>query len=106
MENINEKINVVKEAILKNVQAKYVYLFGSYAYGEPQENSDIDILAVVPDHVKNHLFLYGDIMYDIDSRGEFVIDLQIVRESVFNKRKNDSLFVGTIVQKGKLLYES
>ena len=28
-----------------------IYLFGSYAYGEPTDNSDIDILVIVQDGV-------------------------------------------------------
>jgi predicted nucleotidyltransferase len=29
----------------------FIYLFGSYAYGEPTEKSDIDILVVVKDGI-------------------------------------------------------
>jgi predicted nucleotidyltransferase len=49
MENPAEIINLIKESILKNVAAKYIYLFGSYAYGKPTDKSDIDIYIVIPD---------------------------------------------------------
>ena len=52
-----EKIELVKKAILKHVPAKYIYLFGSYAYGEPTEDSDIDIYTVIPDEVDFNTFI-------------------------------------------------
>ena len=58
MENFTEKIQTIKESILKNVAAKYIYLFGSYAYGEPTEESDIDIYVVTPDNINNFSELY------------------------------------------------
>jgi predicted nucleotidyltransferase len=113
MKNINEKTAIIKDAILKNVAAKYIYLFGSYAYGEPTKDSDIDIYVVVPEETEGSLgFLYADIMCDVDDDGygyvldeDYVpIDMHIVRESIFNKKKEGSMFVRTIIQKGKLLY--
>jgi predicted nucleotidyltransferase len=110
MKSINEKTAIIRDAILKNVAAKYIYLFGSYAYGEPTEDSDIDIYVVVPEDTGNLCFLYTDIMCDIDgdddvlSKEYVTIDMHIVRESVFNRKKVDSMFVGIIISKGKLLY--
>jgi predicted nucleotidyltransferase len=39
-------IDKIVERITKEYQPKKVILFGSYAYGEPTEDSDIDILIV------------------------------------------------------------
>jgi len=39
------------EYISKMEGVLQIYLFGSYAYGEPHESSDIDILVVVKDDV-------------------------------------------------------
>ena len=46
---IQNEINVIKESILQTVSAEAIYLFGSYAYGTPGEESDLDIYVVVPD---------------------------------------------------------
>jgi predicted nucleotidyltransferase len=104
MKSIAEKTANIKDAILKNVAAKYIYLFGSYAYGEPTEDSDIDIFVVVPENAGDLCFLYADIMGDIDQKDCETIDMRIIRESVFNSKKEGSRFVGTILSKGKLLY--
>ena len=46
----NKDIQLIKETILKNIDAKFIYLFGSYAYGIPNENSDIDVYVVLPEN--------------------------------------------------------
>jgi predicted nucleotidyltransferase len=43
MDDFSDRLNNIKESILKYVLAKYIYLFGSYAYGSPNEKSDIDL---------------------------------------------------------------
>jgi predicted nucleotidyltransferase len=105
MDNFTEKIEIIRETILKNVPAKYIYLFGSYAYGEPTDKSDIDIYIVIPDNAGNISEIYGKIMVDLSIKKIFFVDLLLNRESVFNTRKNKNILEKTICQKGKILYE-
>ena len=105
MENISERISIIKESVLKNVQAKYIYLFGSYAYGKPTEDSDIDIYIVTPDDIDNFSELYTKIMVDLSYKKIFFIDLLFNTESTFNARKVKNILERTISQKGKILYE-
>jgi predicted nucleotidyltransferase len=105
MDNLAYKISNIKESILKFVPAKYIYLFGSYAYGKPTEESDIDIYVVMPDNVNNVSELYGKIVGDLGNKKIFFIDLLLGRETAFNARKENNIFEKTIYQKGKLLYE-
>ena len=53
METESIKIENIRDAVLRYVPAKYIYLFGSYAYGTPTEKSDIDVYIVTPDDVDN-----------------------------------------------------
>jgi len=106
METFSEKINLIKEAILKNVSAKYIYLFGSYAYGEPTEKSDIDIYIVIPDNSGSISEIYGKIIVDLSDKRIFFVDLLLNRESVFNKRITENILEETIFQKGKIIYEN
>jgi predicted nucleotidyltransferase len=105
MENFAEKINIIKETILKNVSARCIYLFGSYAYGEPTDKSDVDIYIVIPDNAISISEIYGKIMVDLSLKKIFFVDLLLNRESVFNTRKNKNILEKTICQKGKILYE-
>ncbi|MCL2722516.1 MAG: nucleotidyltransferase domain-containing protein [Treponema sp.] len=105
MVNILEKTDNIKESILKYVPAKYIYLFGSYAYGEPTEESDMDIYIVTPDDIDNFSELYTKIMVDLSYKKMFFIDLLLNTESTFNSRKVKNILEKTISQKGKIIYE-
>jgi len=100
------RIDTIKESILKYVSAKYIYLFGSYAYGTPTENSDIDIYAVLPDKYDNTTEIYAQIITDLGDKNIFFIDLLLVPESIFDSRKNRYILETTVFNKGKILYES
>jgi len=106
MENLVEKIDLIKDLILKNAPVKYIYLYGSYAYGNPTEKSDLDIYLVTSDNVINTLEIYSKIMFDLSLKKIFFVDLLLNRESVFNKRKIENILEETIYNKGKLIYEN
>ena len=103
MENILETI---KNTILNHVPAKYIYLFGSYAYGEPKEDSDIDIYVVFPDCDTQLLDLYTKINLDLGAQKIYLVDLFINKESVFNDKKLKYNLEEIVYQRGKLLYEN
>ena len=102
----NRDIQLIKETILNNIDAKSIYLFGSYAYGVPGENSDIDIYTVLPDKYNNTTEIYAKIITELGDKNIFFIDLLLAPESTFNARKNNYILENTIFNKGKVLYES
>ncbi|MDR0448282.1 MAG: nucleotidyltransferase domain-containing protein [Treponema sp.] len=106
MVTFEEKIDIIKGSILKYVSAKCIYLFGSYAYGKPTDNSDIDIYIVLPDSVENILQLYGKIMVELSLKKLYFVDILLNRESVFKIRKIENILEETIFQKGKIIYEN
>jgi predicted nucleotidyltransferase len=105
MLNFTEQIDSIRDSILKFVPAKCIYLFGSYAYGKPTEESDIDIYIVTPDNMSDFSELYTKIMVDLSYKKIFFIDLLLNTESVFNSRKLKNIFEKNIFQKGKIIYE-
>jgi len=105
MASFIEKIDNIKDSILKFVPAKCIYLFGSYAYGNPTDNSDIDLFIVTPDNITNFSEIYTNIMVDLSYKKIFFIDLLLSTEKVFNTRKDRNIFEKTISQKGKIIYE-
>jgi len=105
MDNFAERIGNIKESILKFVPARYIYLFGSHAYGNPTEESDIDIYVVTPDNINNFSEIYAKIIGDLGDKKIFFIDLLLNAESDFNIRKTKNRFEKTIFQKGKVIYE-
>jgi predicted nucleotidyltransferase len=101
---IDERINHIKESVLKFVPARYIYLFGSYAYGNPTDKSDIDIYIVTPDGITNFSELYTEIIGDLGDKKIFFIDLLLNSESDFNVRKTRNRLEETIFQKGTIIY--
>ena len=45
---INEEVLKTKDTIVNSVPVERLYLFGSYANGTPNENSNYDFYMVVP----------------------------------------------------------
>ena len=105
VEAVSSKIENIRDAVLRHVPAKYIYLFGSYAYGTPNEKSDFDIYVVTPDDTTNFSQLYAKVVGDLGDKNIFYIDLLFATETSFNSRRLNRKFERTIYQKGRILYE-
>jgi uncharacterized protein len=42
-----KQLDEMVERLVRSFQPEQIILFGSYAYGEPNEDSDIDLLVIV-----------------------------------------------------------
>lgn len=40
-------IETIKNRLIGIYNPEYIYIFGSYAWGKPNENSDLDILVII-----------------------------------------------------------
>jgi predicted nucleotidyltransferase len=97
---------------LKQTKPEKIILFGSYAYGEPAENSDLDILVVTGDDLIPSSFaekskIYLRISKAIsDIKKEFPVDLIVHTKPMHQKFiQNNSLFARELLAKGEVLYE-
>jgi len=103
--DIQHDLDLIKESVLQSVQAETIYLFGSYAYGTPNENSDIDIFVVVPDVTTELSELYADIRGLIRKKKKRMeLDLLMGRSSDFNRRKNGPTLERVVSQRGTVLH--
>ena len=100
---IMNDLELFKEDILKIAPTEAIYLFGSYAYGTPNKESDLDVYVVVPDDVGDIAELYG-VVNLLWRRKPVSLDLQMGYSSVFNRRKNGPTLERVIAQKGTMLY--
>jgi predicted nucleotidyltransferase len=89
-------------AIADEFQPERIILFGSYAYGTPHEDSDVDLLVVMP--ARNQHDQAVRIRWRLAA--PFPIDL-IVRtpKQMTWRLKEGESFLSTIVAQGKVLYE-
>ncbi|MDR2606693.1 MAG: nucleotidyltransferase domain-containing protein [Oscillospiraceae bacterium] len=105
---IQEKLKIITESVLRAVpDTEAIYLFGSYAYGEPHKDSDLDICVIVPDSATEHKRPI-EIAIDVDrfmpSRFGFPTDLIVKRASVFENRRTRQTLDKVIATKGVKIY--
>ena len=103
-EQTKSELDLIRESILQIVPAEAIYLFGSYAYGTPNGESDLDIYVVVPDNTTDIPELHGDIRSLLWGKRSKELNLLIGRASVFNRRKNGPTLERVIAQKGTMIY--
>ena len=90
--------------VAKQFHPNKIILFGSYAYGKPDEDSDVDMLIIMPFEGKG-AHKATEILLATDPR--FPIDLLVrTPEQVKTRLKLGDFFIREITQKGKVLYEA
>jgi predicted nucleotidyltransferase len=80
-----------------------IILFGSYAYGTPHEDSDVDILVVMP--ARNQLDQAFKIHWTIQPPFPLDIIVRTPKNLKWRLEEGDS-FLREIISKGKILYEA
>ena len=100
----DELISIINR-ITKAVPVEKLYLFGSYANGTPNENSDYDFYMVIPNDSVRPIDAIGDA--HLSMRGLKVKPLDILAGTVeiFNRRKEQLTIERKIAHEGVLLYE-
>jgi len=102
------KIPFITSLIVSSIESKYlkkIYLFGSYAYGEPNENSDIDIFVIIDDIYDNRK-AYLDIKDKLIDNKIYPCDLIVRKENEFKEgmEENAYNFEKIIYNHGVVLY--
>jgi uncharacterized protein len=97
-------ISEMAERIAREFHPRRIILFGSSAIGNATEDSDIDLLVIMPTGGSG-LRKAAEIMNRISPR--VPVDL-IVRdpEDVRRRLESNDFFLREVVEKGKVLYES
>jgi len=99
-----DEIIKIKDIIIDTVPAERVYLFGSYAYGTPNEDSDYDFYVVIPDDGMRPIEAIQDIYCSM--RGiKKPVDILAGTTEVFDRRSNDPTIERVIAREGVVLYE-
>ncbi len=97
---------------LKEMNPDKVILLGSYAWGEPHENSDLDIIVVtnediMPKNYNEKMEIYLKVSKLLSEfKKQAPIDLVVHTRTMHNKfLKLGSAFSKEISKRGKILYE-
>jgi predicted nucleotidyltransferase len=101
---IQDELDLITTAIKANTTPDSIYLFGSYANGTPNADSDIDIYVVVPDSEEDPIELGAKIRMGITRRNFPSLDLLIGKRSTFENRKNRLTLEKIVADEGIKIY--
>lgn len=101
--SIQEKIKEIADKIVKEYQPEKIILFGSYAWGKPGPDSDVDLFIVK--NTENTRETAKEIDGSIFPR-PFPIDLIVYTPLKFEQsiNENRNLFIEDIARNGQALY--
>ena len=97
-----ERIQAYCDAIAREFRPRKIFLFGSYAYGRPSPDSDVDLLVVLP-------FRGNDVAKAIEIRSRFdtpfPLDL-IVRkpEFIVRRERERDMFIELLMIEGQVMF--
>jgi len=98
-----KEIKKITQQIVKNYKPEKIILFGSFAYGKPKENSDVDLLVIKKTRKKFGSRLF-EVAKVIDS--DMGTDILVYTPTEWEKGlKRNYYFFKEINDKGKLVYE-
>jgi predicted nucleotidyltransferase len=105
---INDEIISVKDSILHTIgeDCEKIILFGSYAYGTPDEKSDYDFFVVLKDGTEKPILVLQNIYCNLAKNKNYIpVDVLAGYKTVFDERSKLPAIERTIAQKGVVLYE-
>lgn len=80
------QISELAENISKKFNTKKIILFGSYAYGKPNSNSDLDLCIIADLGTKRKIELLRDIRREINLSVQYPIDVLLYDVKEFSER--------------------
>ena len=103
--NIKNELETLKNIILKTIPTEQIYLFGSYAYGTPREDSDLDIYVVIKDCApKRELDYIDDVNEARYKKVGKAVDVLALKKSRFDDRITDATMERMIARDGVKIY--
>ena len=104
---MNSEITSIMETIRDTVDCEKIYLFGSYAYGTPHEDSDYDFFVVIPDDSELRPIEVMQKVYRNLSKKNMTTPIDVIagRSSRFAEMSALPTMERRIAREGIMLYE-
>ena len=104
-QDISEKLSILIDATIKEIpDTEKIYLFGSYAYGKPSGESDLDLMVITDKEIDDAILSVTEIRYNTWGKVG-VFDMLVYSEEVFNDRKEKYNLENKVFNEGKIIYE-
>jgi predicted nucleotidyltransferase len=106
IEEIKDDLETLKEIILEKVPTDQIWLFGSYAYGTPNKDSDIDLYIVMKDDAQMRELdamseVHGERFY---RKTKKTVDLLAIKRKRFDYRAENFSMEHKIKKEGIKIY--
>jgi len=93
------------QVITLSIHAEQIFLFGSYAYGTPRKDSDLDLYVVLKDDVQMRDLDAGlQIRMAIDRKKSMPVDIIAKKKSEFLNRLDDITLERKVNRDGIRIY--
>jgi predicted nucleotidyltransferase len=102
---ITGEIEKIRDIIVNTVPLEKLYLFGSYAYGTPSEDSDYDFYAVIPNDTMRPLVAIQQIYGATGNMKRKPMDVLAGTVEIFERRSKLLTLEREIYEKGVILYD-
>jgi predicted nucleotidyltransferase len=102
---ITDEIVKIKDAIIQAVPAERIYLFGSYANGTPNENSDYDFYVVLANDSLRPIEAIGNVYMAMRGIKRKPVDILAGTAEIFEQRSKQISIEQKIAREGVILYE-
>ena len=99
------EITIIKDLIVNAFAVEKIILFGSHAYGTPNDDSDYDIYMVIPNDGLRPIDAIGKAHLAMRGTGVKSVDFLAGTVEVFERRSKQSTIERKIAQEGVVLYE-
>ena len=102
---IQAELDKLKELIINAMPVEQIYLFGSYAYGTPHKDSDLDLYVVLKDDIPLRDLDAGlQIRLAIDRKKSMPVDIIARKKSYFVNRLDDITLERIVNRDGIRIY--
>lgn len=102
---IQAELVEITNKIAETLDIEQIYLFGSYVYGNPHEDSDFDIYVIIPDgsiRCLEAMQKIGKALFNIQKRP---IDILVGEASTFERKSKELSIERTVKREGIILYD-
>jgi predicted nucleotidyltransferase len=104
-EEVQAELDILKELIVNAIPVEQIFLFGSYAYGTPRKDSDLDLYVVLKDDVQMRELDAGlQIRMAIDRKKSMPVDIVAKKKKDFLERLNDITLERKVNRDGIRIY--
>jgi hypothetical protein len=102
---IQDQLDTIKDVILRTIPVEQIYLFGSYAYGNPNADSDLDLYVIMKDDAPyREIEAEQKIAMAVYPHQSMPTDILVTKKNQFQYRLGALTLEHEVAEKGRLIY--